>query len=148
MAAGEEPAVFDLVMRGFDELVRPDCSEEGVTEFTRAARSFIMARLAGHRVSVAESDGRLLGMIDVRDSSHVSLFFVESGERGRGVGRALLQSAVERYASAARSPAMTVNSSTWAVAIYEHLGFAATGPVSELNGIRFVPMIKYLLNRR
>jgi hypothetical protein len=35
---------------------------------------------------VAEREGELLGMIDVRDSSHASPFFVESGERGHGVG--------------------------------------------------------------
>ena len=145
MASGEEPLVFELVMRGFDEVVRADCTEEGVAEFSRAVHSFIVERQPGHHVTVAERDGRPLGMIDIRDGWHVSLFFVESGDRGRGVGRALLETALRRPASGAAGPAeIAVNSSLWAVPIYERLGFTATGPVSEVKGIRFVPMVKRL----
>jgi GNAT superfamily N-acetyltransferase len=143
MAAGEEQAVYALVMRGFDELVRIDCTEEGAAEFTRAVRAFVIERQPGHQVTVAESDGRLLGMIDVRDMSHVCLFFVESGDRGCGVGRALLHSATEQGGVGGAGPVeLTVNSSPWAVPAYERLGFTATAPVSETHGIRFVPMIK------
>jgi GNAT superfamily N-acetyltransferase len=143
MVAGEEQAVFALVMRGFDELVRPDFSDEGIAEFTRAARSFVIERPPSHLISVAQRDGQLVGMVDVRDSSHVSLFFVEQTERGRGVGRALLDFAIERSGSAKPIPsAITVNSSPWAVPVYKRLGFLATGPESETNGIRCVPMVR------
>jgi GNAT superfamily N-acetyltransferase len=145
MVAGEEQAVLALVMRGFDELVRPDFSDEGVAEFTRAARSFVVELPVGHSITVAERDGRLVGMIDLRDSSHVSLFFVESVDRRRGVGQALLQSALGRCRPAGSSPSqVTVNSSPWAVPVYERLGFQATGQEREINGIRFVPMAKQL----
>ena len=145
MVAGEEQAVLALVMRGFDELVRPDFSDEGIAEFTRAARLFVIERPAGHRITVAERDGRLAGMIDMRDSSHVSLFFVESVDRRRGVGRALLESALERCRLVGSSPSeVTVNSSPWAVPVYERLGFQVTGQESEINGIRCVPMAKRL----
>jgi hypothetical protein len=36
MAPGEEQEVLSLVMRGFDELVRPDFSDEGIAEFIRS----------------------------------------------------------------------------------------------------------------
>ena len=146
MAMGEEPEVFALVMRGFDELVRVDCTESGAAEFTRAVRAFVVERQPGHRVTVAEKDGRLLGMIDVRNASHVCLFFVESEGRGRGVGRALLESAEQHGAGdGATAPfEMSVNSSLWAVPVYERLGFTAVSPVSEINGIKFVPMMKRL----
>jgi GNAT superfamily N-acetyltransferase len=143
MVAGEEHEVLALVMRGFDELVRPDFSDEGVAEFTRAARSFVVERPPGHLIFVAERDGRIVGMVDVRDSSHVSLFFVEQSERGRGVGRALLDFAIERSGSAKPiASAITVNSSPWAVPVYQRLGFLATGPESETNGIHCVPMVR------
>jgi GNAT superfamily N-acetyltransferase len=91
---GEEQEVLSLVMRGFDELVHPDFSDEGIAEFIRSARSFVLERPDGHRITVAEHDERVAGMIDVRDSSHVALFFVEAGERGQGIGRALLATAM------------------------------------------------------
>jgi GNAT superfamily N-acetyltransferase len=137
MAADEAQAVLDLVMRGFDELVRPDFSDEGASEFTRTATSFVIDHPAGHHITVAESDGELVGMIDVRDRSHVCLFFVDTRSRRRGIGRGLLESAL-----GAESPTLTVNSSPWAVPVYECLGFVSAGPEIERNGIRAVPMVR------
>jgi predicted GNAT family N-acyltransferase len=145
MAPGEEREVLALVMRGFDELVRPDFSDEGAAEFARAAQSFVVERQDGHRITVAERGGRIVGMIDVRDSSHVCLFFVESAERGRGTGRALLDSAMQQCLAAQPGPwTITVNSSPWAVPVYERLGFLATSSEIEHNGMRAVPMTKQL----
>jgi GNAT superfamily N-acetyltransferase len=140
-APGEEEQVLDLVMRSFDQSVRPDFSDEGVAEFSRAARSLVMEHPAGHLITVAERDGSLLGMIDVRDLSHISLFFVEPSEQGHGVGRALLKAAIEQSIRGGISPlALTANSSPWAVTVYERLGFVPTGPLIEHNGMRAVPM--------
>ena len=137
MAPGEEQAVPDVVMRGFDELVRPDFSDEGATEFTRAACSFVVDHPAGHHITVAQRCSRLVGMIDVREGSHVCLFFVDADTRGRGVGRQLMESAVGSDASP-----MTVNSSPWAVPVYERLGFVSTGPEIQHSGIRAIPMAR------
>ena len=145
MDPGEEQAVLALVMRGFDEVVRPDFSDEGVSEFTRAASAFVLEHPAGHRITIAERDGRLVGMIDLRDSCHICLLFVEAGERGQSVGRALLETAIEHRSSPEPTPsAITVNSSPWAVPVYERLGFVSTGPEIERNGIRAVPMAMQL----
>jgi GNAT superfamily N-acetyltransferase len=137
MAPGEEREVLGLVMRGFDELVRPDFSDDGATEFERAASSFVIDHPAGHHITVAERDGAIVGMIDIRDGSHVCLFFVDAGARRVGVGRRLMASTTGNGCSA-----ITVNSSPWAVPVYESLGFVATGPEIERNGIRAVPMVQ------
>ena len=145
MLAGEADSVLALVMRGFDEFVRPDFPEDGVAEFTRAARTLVLDRPAGHEISVAVGGDAIVGMIDVRDCSHISLFFVETGRQGHGFGRALLQHAIGRCLSASPEvTSMTVNSSPWAVDVYARFGFVATGPETERNGIRSTPMVRQL----
>ncbi|MBU2601335.1 MAG: GNAT family N-acetyltransferase [Actinobacteria bacterium] len=145
MAPGEEAAVLALVMAGFDEFVRPDFTDEGVAEFERSARSFVLDRPDDHFLAVAEEGDRLLGMLDLRDGSHIALFFVDAGRQGRGIGRSLLAHAIERCRVADPDVGtMSVNSSPWAVPAYERLGFVAVDVESELKGIRFVPMIKQL----
>jgi GNAT superfamily N-acetyltransferase len=148
MTADEAEAALALVMRSFDKFVRPDFSDEGAQEFARSAREFIVARPPGHHICVAERAGRLVGVIDVRDESHVCLFFVEPEELGRGIGRGLLDFALagaeggDGAAPSTTATVITVNSSPWAVPVYERLGFAVSGPLWELNGIRSVPMAR------
>jgi GNAT superfamily N-acetyltransferase len=145
MAAGEEQLVLDLAMRVFDQAVRPDFSAQGAAEFAASARRFLIDDSAGHVVFVAESDGELVGMIDVRDHSHVCLFFVEAGHRGTGVGSALLAEAVSRVlAGDPVGELLTVNSAPGAVGAYGRFGFEATAPEREHNGIRYVSMSKLL----
>jgi predicted GNAT family N-acyltransferase len=73
----------------------------------------------------------------------VALFFVEAGERGQGIGGALLATAIgDRGAGVPATSTISVNSSPWAVPVYERLGFVATGPEIERNGIRAVPMAR------
>lgn len=143
MEPGEAETVLALVMRVFDELVRPDFTEAGIAEFTRTARSVVMDQPQGHEALVAESDGRVVGMIDVRDGSHISLFFVDADCRGRGVGRALVEEVARRIPEAPTRQT-TVNSSPWAVPVYERLGFVGTAPLQEKDGIRYMPMAKVL----
>jgi GNAT superfamily N-acetyltransferase len=148
MVAGEEQAVLDLVMRVFDEFVRPDFSAGGVKEFSASAHAFVLERPAGHSIVVAERDGELVGMLDLRDGSHIALFFVESAHQGRGVGAALLDEAIGRsLAHGADTAAITVNSAPSAVRAYRSLGFDATAPERDVNGIRFVAMRRGLSRR-
>ena len=142
---GEEQLVFGLVERVFDEFVRRDFTKEGIANFLHVARAMLFDQSAQHFVMVVESTGRLIGVIDVRESSHISRFFVETTYQRQGIGRQLLNEAVALCCG--KKPSLTaidVHSSLWAVSIYEKLGFIQTGPEEERSGIRFVPMVKIL----
>lgn len=140
--------MLELVLRVFGEFVGPDFSDEGVAEFERSARRFLIESPDDHAVTVAISEGALVGMIDVRDASHVCLFFVDAAYQRRGVGAALLTAAVERARGHdSLVDAITVNSGPAAVSAYRALGFAETAPESNVNGIRFVPMRLQLASR-
>ena len=143
MKVGEEKQVFDLVMAGFHEYVLPDMTEEGKIEFIRAAREFIYERPAAHFILVAESKNDIIGMIDIKGNNHICLFFIASEFHRKAIGRYLLRQA--KAACIANDPniiELDVNSSLFAVPIYERLGFSQTMSEQFVNGIRFVPMSK------
>lgn len=138
---GEEKAVCELVSRIFDEFVAPDYSRAGIREFYRYANPESMERRIRYdsSVYVAESEGDIAGMIEMRGLDHVALLFV--GLRERGIARNLLSMALS--ASLERDPGIktvTVNSSLYARQAYERLGFEADGPSRKMNGIIYVPM--------
>lgn len=95
------------------------------------------ARQGNHRLVVAEVGTTLAGLLELRDESHVAMLFVESACQRRGIGRALLRAA---FGPEADWPSLTVNSAPGAEGAYERLGFVATGPEEERNGMRYLPM--------
>ena len=143
MRAGEEADVVRLVERSFNESVAPLYPPKGVTEFLRHATPEVIRRRSEHncRIFVALADDELRGMVEVRDHKHISMFFVATDQQRRGVGRMLLRQALEFCRTHNRElTELTVNSSPNAVSTYRRLGFFATGPETEKNGIRFTPM--------
>ena len=143
--ARDSDAVFRLVENGFNEFVRKDCKENGVKEFFRAAHEMIYLKPAGHFVLVAEMNNTIVGMIDIRDFFHISLFFVDKHYQGRGAGRKLIEKGIE-YCTRGKKDVQSIEvySSPYAAGIYEKLGFKRESDVQEKNGIRFVELKKYL----
>lgn len=95
-------------------------------------------RIASQNYSyyVAESDSELGGVIALRDNSHVYHLFVQEQAHRLGVARALWEHARTRSGATA----FTVNSSLFAVPVYERLGFTASAAPRSENGLVFVPM--------
>ena len=141
MRWGEEERVAELVARVFNQWVAPDYTDEGLRAFLSYAGPEKIAARSGedHFVLVAEEVNRFVGMIEIRRLEHISLFFVEPV--GRGVGRELLDRALAICRE--RSPELgrvTVNSSPYAVPIYERLGFRVQEVEQIARGMRYVPM--------
>ncbi len=144
MNAGEESAVCDLIARSFNEFVAPDYSAEGVQEFFRYAHPDALRERAqaDHFVLVAEAGHDLAGMIEVRASNHVALLFVDGAYHRQGIATELFRRAlVICQQNQPDLKTVSVNSSPYAVPIYEKLGFHATNTEQLVHGIRFIPMI-------
>jgi GNAT superfamily N-acetyltransferase len=144
MRAGEERQVCDLVVRVFNDSVAPLYSPEGVREFLTYAAdpNQLRNRLQSNRfVMVAELQGRIIGVIEIRNCDHISLFFVDSGSQRKGIGKELWCRALDNcLAGRPEVTRITVHSSPNAVQAYQRLGFQAEGPEQTVKGIRFVPM--------
>jgi GNAT superfamily N-acetyltransferase len=140
----DEQAVSHLVAHVFMKFIAPLYEPEGITEFLQYASPAETARRLHHEHAmwVAESHGKLVGVIEVRDFDHISLLFVDEAHQRQGVAHGLVTHALE--ACLARKPHLTeftVFASPNAVAAYERWGFRATGPEQSRNGMRFVPML-------
>ena len=142
IAPGEEQEVLDLVRQVFDSNVAASYSSEGNEEFYKYLRleDFLHRIQSNHQVFVAkDSANHIIGVVEIRDSFHISLLFVRDEFQRSGIGRALVEKAIE-VARAADAVSMTVNSSPNAIGSYESFGFRVVADEQIVNGIRFIPM--------
>lgn len=136
------PAVARLFKALARAFIVHESTPEGAATFLRendeaAIRRYIAAGQVYH---VAECDGDIAGFISLRDRSHLFHLFVGVNWQGQGVARALWQTARQAAIDAGGSGSFTVNSSNFAVPVYEKLGFVRTAPTQCLKGLYFNPM--------
>ncbi|WP_045227273.1 GNAT family N-acetyltransferase [Methyloterricola oryzae] len=95
---------------------------------------------AGYRYHVAEENGELAGVVAMRDNRHIYHLFVAERFQGKGLARALWQAARAASLEAGNPAVFTVNSSRFAVGLYERLGFIGRGEVVDESGVIQIPM--------
>lgn len=136
---------MQLVWQVFLEFEAPVYSAEGVQVFHEYIQlPFIQPKLEnGELVIWGAYAPELVGLVALRNSSHISLLFVTKEYHRKGVATALLQ-AVCSACLADGATSLTVNSSPYAVPFYRAVGFIETDTVQVINGIQFTPMKKVL----
>jgi ribosomal protein S18 acetylase RimI-like enzyme len=141
---GRENLVCDFVKKVFDEFVAPDYSEEGNNTFYDYIDPVKMKeRISSGKtfILLAEEGENIAGMIEMRDFNHISLLFVDRKYQGQGIAKDLYDRAIKICReNSNESIEFTVNSSPFAVEIYEKLGFIKTEDEKITNGIRYIPM--------
>ena len=148
-ADGQETVVSEMVWEVFSEFEAPDYSSEGVDTFKEFIVPGILAdkiKNEHFKVYCCFGEASLVGVLALRDTTHISLLFVKKKYHRRGIAKELLRMVVEdisKLKSDLRE--LTVNSSPYAVKIYKRLGFVATDTMQEQNGMKFTPM-KMLMN--
>jgi GNAT superfamily N-acetyltransferase len=140
---GEEENVCKLIIECFDEFVAPGYSEDGIIEFSKyVTPKSTLNRLSKNHFMLLALDGNLIvGVIEVRNNNHISLFFVRKEYQNQGIGKKLHELAIgECKTLNPNVNVIDVNSSPYAVPIYEKLGFAKVSNEQIVNGMRFTPM--------
>lgn len=122
-------------------------SPEGVKHFrdfitdTTLHRMFIMG---AYQMFVALDRDKIVGMITLRNSTHISLLFVDEKYHRRGIGRALMGYLTNYLLTEVGAAYVTVNASPYGVGFYHKLGFKDIRPEEEKDGIIYTPM-KFIL---
>jgi ribosomal protein S18 acetylase RimI-like enzyme len=131
-----------LIISLAERFILPEFTSEGREKFLTEHNSHAMERRleSGFEYHVAEDGAELLGLVGIKDRSHLFHLFVSESAQRKGLGRRLWQHALERCEWQPDLRAVTVNSSRNAVAVYESFGFEISAPEQDVGGVRYIPM--------
>lgn len=133
-----------LIKDIFDEFIAVDCSRDGINEFLDFIDPNNMAKRydRGNYLLVAVDEEEIVGMIELREFKHISLLFVKKEYHSQGIGKELVDKAMEVCKKNYYVREITVNSCPYAVGIYEKLGFIKFSEEKFIDGIKYTPMKK------
>ena len=138
----EEYEISKLIHNIFHEFISWDFTEEGNSLFL----DFIIPENLKERISkgnialTAKNNNKIVGMIEIKDYNHICLLFVDKEFQKNGIARLLFTSVLKIIKENSRTAFIDVNSSIYAVPIYQKLGFTAQNSVQDYAGIKYVPM--------
>lgn len=139
-----------LIWNVFSEFEAPEYSNEGIMtfkEFINPDKLYENSKNGFMSFGACFDKEELIGIIASRESYHISLLFVNKEYHHKGIAKKLFNKLkMDIVANNLSIKFITVNSSPFAVKIYERLGFIATDKELIQDGIRFIPM-KYVLSQ-
>ena len=110
-------------------------SEQGIETFCNFVNNKEITK--SFKVYGAFEDNILKGIIATDSQKrHICLFFVDKVSQGKGIGKKLMSFIIDDN----ENSFITVNSSRYAVSIYEKIGFIKTEEEKEQDGLKFTPM--------
>jgi GNAT superfamily N-acetyltransferase len=136
---------WNLVQKVYNSFVAPDYSKEGNLKYYELINlEYIRKWKKENRTCLAgKIDLKLIGIIDVRDTFHIAIFFVDADHQNQGIGKELLKSAINKCKAINHNLKLfEVHSSPYAVKIYEKLGFKKRSEEQIQFGIRYTQMEK------
>ena len=138
---------IELVNAVFSEFVAIDYSERGKRTFEDYLKNKYDELsndmdLKKKKIWACWQSGEIFGVLAVRDTSHIALMFVDKQHHRRGIAKCMFNHMLDDMAQNSEITQITVNSSPYAVKVYERLGFIKTDEQQEKDGIIFTPMMR------
>ena len=136
-------AIAELIRELAVKFIIPEFSAQGKNSFLdsndqEAIEAFIDN---GFHYYVAETLGNTVGVVGVRENSHLYHLFVSEAQQGKGLSRQLWELAKNKCLSNGNPGKFTVNSSNNSIGVYEAFGFRRTSGMEENNGVLYNPML-------
>lgn len=134
---------MSLAWRTFLRFEADVYSPEGVKNFENFITDSTLYRMfvvGSYQLFVALDGKKIVGMLTLRDGTHISLLFVDERYHRKGIGRALMQYLSNYLLTEVQASRVTVNSSPYGVEFYHRLGFHDLRPQEKKDGIIYTPM--------
>ena len=138
---------MELAFRVFLKYEAEEYGPEGTRNFAQFLTDEDLKKmfLAGeYLLFVAETEGKLVGLISLRSKNHISLLFVDEKYHRKGIGTALVKHLQEYMLQNTKQQKLTVFASPYGVPFYHKTGFADIGKETHKDGIIYTPMEFYL----
>ena len=131
-------SVSTVCIDAFMGSVAPTLKEEGIKTFQAiASLASLEGRMeAENEMIVYESDGEVVGYIELKEGRHIAMLFVSPSFQKKGVGKSL----ISKILPYAKSDVITVSASLTSIPAYLNFGFEYAGEVSESAGLTYQPM--------
>lgn len=135
-------AISRLVTHLAEKYIAAELSDEGAKTLLRGftPEAFGGYLTGDYRYHVARCGPEIVGVVATFEDHHLFHLFVAESHQRQGLARQLWETARIACLEAGASGNFTVNSSRYAIGLYEKLGFVASSPPVERNGVRFLPM--------
>jgi acetyltransferase len=131
----EKDEALLFVKRVFIESEDDSYTKKGIETFCNFVDNKKITK--SFKVYGAFEDNVLKGIIATNSpKKHICLFFVDKVSQGKGIGKKLMSFIIDDN----ENSFITVNSSRYAVSIYEKIGFIKTEEEKEQDGLKFTPM--------
>lgn len=106
MTQEDLPSANALCLEAFMLAVAPSLSAQGVETFAKvvAQKAFAERMVSDNLMLVCVAEGTLVGLIELKEGRHVAMLFVAPAWQRHGVGRRLMNAALEQ----ARANVVTV----------------------------------------
>ena len=135
-------AISELILPLATKFIAHEFSEEGQRNLLRSMEPEAIEGFfqAGYRYHVAETLERVVGVVGVRDNSHVHHLFVAEDHQRCGLATDLWRVARDACLEAGNPGRFTVFSSKYALDVYRAFGFIESGPHEVKDEVMATPM--------
>jgi GNAT superfamily N-acetyltransferase len=135
-------AISELILPLATKFIAHEFSEEGQRNLFRSMEPDAIEGFfqAGYRYHVAAVDWRVVGVVGVRDNSHVHHLFVAEDHQRCGLATDLWRVARGACLEAGNPGRFTVFSSKYALDVYRAFGFIESGPPEIKDEVIATPM--------
>ena len=140
--AADWEAAIGVAWITFQQIAAQVSSEEGARDFrdgltsTQLYIDFLQGR---YPLLCAYQEGKVVGMLALKECGHISLLFVKKEFQRRGIGTGLLEMC-KAYCKEQGIRELTVNAAPTGLAFYLANGFRAVSGERFEGGLRFIPM--------